>query len=412
MLRAILCFFFYSFIGWAIESALLSLSARKPVNKGLLTGPVFFLPGIILIFGIYFLEPTLNSMGFLILSLCIVSGVSEFLLCAAADQFLKIRPWDYSHHRWNILGYTCFTSIILRAIPSALIVKFVHPTVSRLIRALPQTVAVTVLTVCLVLLAFDGIFTLIRVRRLSKERDADASERKLKHRWTGRHLIKIPLHRKKSDGKIFAQGYNGYKLFWIFVIGALIGDIIEVLFTLATKHTLMSRSSLLYGPFSVVWGLGGVVLTVVLHSWDKKSDRYIFIGGLLIGGVYEYVCSMFTEYCFGIVFWDYSKIPFNINGRINLLFCTFWGLLALIWVKEIYPRLSSLVEMIPPRIGKPVTWMLAVFLSVSAILSAAALFRMSERAAGNPPAHPVGNFLDTVYTDDYLQNRYRNLIEK
>lgn len=57
----------------------------------------------------------------------------------------------------------------------------------------------------------------------------------------------------------------------------------------------------------------------------------------------------FTELVFGTVFWDYSDIPFNLGGRINLLYCFFWGIAAVIWLKILYPRLSALIEKIPGK---------------------------------------------------------------
>jgi Protein of unknown function (DUF1113). len=71
----------------------------------------------------------------------------------------------------------------------------------------------------------------------------------------------------------------------------------------------MSRSSVVYGPFSIVWGLGCACLTAFLYKYKDKSDRYIFLYGTVLGGAYEYICSVFTELVFGTVFWDYSKIP-------------------------------------------------------------------------------------------------------
>lgn len=88
----------------------------------------------------------------------------------------------------------------------------------------------------------------------------------------------------------------------------------------------MSRSSLVWGDFSVVWGLAIALVTWMLYHYREKSDGYIFIMGTLLGGTYEYVCSVFTEIVFGQVFWDYSAMQFNLGGRINLLFCFFWGL--------------------------------------------------------------------------------------
>ena len=68
---------------------------------------------------------------------------------------------------------------------------------------------------------------------------------------------------------------------------------------------------------------------------------------------------------FGTVFWDYSHIPFNLGGRINLLFCFFWGIAAVVWLKGLYPRLSAWIERIPIRWGKAGTWVLIVFMAVS-----------------------------------------------
>ena len=102
----------------------------------------------------------------------------------------------------------------------------------------------------------------------------------------------------------------------------------------------MSRSSVVYGPFSIVWGLGCAMFTALLYKYKEKSDRYIFMLGTVLGGAYEYACSIFTELVFGTVFWDYSKLPFNLGGRINLLFCFFWGIAAVVWLKIIYPKLS------------------------------------------------------------------------
>ena len=73
---------------------------------------------------------------------------------------------------------------------------------------------------------------------------------------------------------------------------------------------LISRSSLLYGQFSVVWGFGCVLLTILLHKLQGKKDLFIFLTGALSGGLYEYVCSVFTEVFFGVRFWDYSDIAF------------------------------------------------------------------------------------------------------
>src|SRR5699024_8234829 len=116
--------------------------------------------------------------------------------------------------------------------------------------------------------------------------------------------------------------------------------------------------SLLYIPFSLVWGMGGALITGVLYTLKERNNFYIFLGGFFFGGVFEYTCSALTELVFGTIFWDYSHIPFNLNGRINLLFCFVWGFLAIFWVKVLYPAVSRQIEKIPPVSGMVLTYII------------------------------------------------------
>ena len=65
-------------------------------------------------------------------------------------------------------------------------------------------------------------------------------------------------------------------------------------------------------------------------QFRDHSDGFVFAFGTLIGGAYEYICSVFTEIVFGKIFWDYRGLPFNLGGRINLLYCFFWGIATVV----------------------------------------------------------------------------------
>ena len=131
-----------------------------------------------------------------------------------------------------------------------------------------------------------------------------------------------PQGRESGEGKsIFAAGCGFYKIVLLFFVGAFLGDITETIFCRITAGVWMSRSSVVWGPFSIVWGLAIALVTAMLYKYKDKSDSFLFIIGTLLGGAYEYLCSVFTEIVFGKVFWDYSEIPFNLGGRINLLYC-------------------------------------------------------------------------------------------
>ena len=139
----------------------------------------------------------------------------------------------------------------------------------------------------------------------------------------------------------------------------------------------------MYGDRSVLYGGWRLHCNGTLYKDREKPDRHIFIVGTFLGGAYEYVCSVFTEIVFGKVFWDYSKIPFNLGGRINLLYCFFWGIAAVIWIKVLYPKFAGWIEKIPMLWGYVLTWILVVFMAVNILVSMAALVRYDMRANGD-----------------------------
>jgi len=109
---------------------------------------------------------------------------------------------------------------------------------------------------------------------------------------------------------------------------------------------------------------------------------------------------------FGTVFWDYSAIPFNLGGRINLLYCFFWGFAAVAWFRGLYPILARWIAKIPPRPGKAVVWLLIAFMSVNMAVSGLALARYSARAAGEPADAAWEQYMDAHYGDDVMERIY------
>ena len=213
-----------------------------------------------------------------------------------------------------------------------------------------------------------------------------------------------------KDKRVFAQGCDFYKVVMLFFIGAFLGDITETIFCRITAGVWMSRSSVVWGPFSIVWGLAIAAATAMLYKYRNKSDSFLFWTGTLLGGAYEYLCSVFTEIVFGKVFWDYSKIPFNLGGRINLLYCFFWGFAAVVWFKAFLPKTEKLIEMLPVKAGKVIVWLLVVFMSCNIAVSCMALVRYDERSKGVEAVSEWQKWSDTHYDDVRLQKIYPNAI--
>ncbi len=172
----------------------------------------------------------------------------------------------------------------------------------------------------------------------------------------------------------------------------------------------MSRSSVVWGPFSIVWGLAIALVTAMLYKYRNRSDRFLFFIGTFLGGAYEYFCSVFTEMMFGTVFWDYSGIPFNLGGRINLLYCFFWGIAAVVWFKCCYPFISDQIEKLPVLFGKLFTWALIIFMCCNIAVSCLALLRYGQRQEGVQVTQSWQVWMDERFDDARMERIYPNAI--
>ena len=430
-------FFIYSFIGWCAEIAYAAVNHKKFMNRGFLNGPLcpVYRFGMVLI--LVFFGSLKGNFFFLALGCSVMAAVVEFFTGALMEKVFRCKWWDYTGYKHNLGGYICPQFSALWGIGAALIITFVHPFLAPLISMIPTFIVRLLGIILLVITTGDflsvagAILQLRKTARIEEiaagmqevsDRLGNAIFHGIQKRMTrafpnlekdGENALAARFRKKeRKESLVFAEGCSFHKLVWLFFIGAFLGDITETIFCRLTSGVWMSRSSVLYGPFSIVWGIGVVVLTMMLHKYRDRDDRYIFIFGTVVGGAYEYVCSVFTEMVFGTVFWDYSKIPFNLGGRINLLYCFFWGLASVLWIKNVYPFLSRWIEKVPEKVGKILSWVFLVFMAVNIVLSGMALARYSDRYGGKPAENGVESFLDAHYPDERMERVYPNAIIK
>ena len=213
----------------------------------------------------------------------------------------------------------------------------------------------------------------------------------------------------ESASAHFAKGLNLYKLLLICFIGSFFGVVLEMLWCLIKNGYMESRAGLVYGPFNLLYGVAAVALTVCLYSFRNRGAWISFLGSMFVGSVLEYVCSFGQEMIFGSRSWDYSGKPFNINGRICLLYSVFWGFLGVMWIKNIYPRMAKYILKIPNRPGKIVTWVLAVFFTVNAVMSCISIYRWSQRIDGIAPSNGFFELIDERFPDERMERIYANM---
>ena len=414
-------FFIYSFLGWVLETVTATLKHRKFSNRGLVNGPFCVMYGITAVIISVGLQ---KLTGFwLFWYSMIYATVTEWIGGHLIEKAFKQRWWDYSNVKWNLDGYVCLPASALWGVFGYIAMRWGNPLISKLLSVFPSLLMHIVLLVLVILMFVDisASYLLLRNRGAHLKEWAKANEQldRLSARltswisgWIERRIQKAYPKVKQLSAEevpfenVFAWGCSFYKLMLLFVIGSLLGDLVETIFCRLTMGYWMSRSSLVWGPFSIVWGLALSFVTLFLYKYKDRSDSFLFLTGTFIGGAYEYLCSVFTEIFFGKVFWDYSKIPFNLSGRVNLLYCFFWGIAAVIWFKKLYPLLSRLIEKIPVMPGKIITWILTVFMCVDMIVSSVALIRYDQRAHGVAAQNQVEEWVDIHFDDTRMKQIY------
>ena len=202
--------------------------------------------------------------------------------------------------------------------------------------------------------------------------------------------------------KRIAGGLSLYNIFWIFMLSGILGCFIETIWCYFIFGELSSRTSNLFLPFSSVWGLGCALFSILLHRQKESRMRNIFIRGYLFGGAFEFLCGIMCQLALGVTFWDYSGLPLSIGNYVNLVFCAFWGLAAVVWAKWIYPWLAGLIERVPQKAGMTATWCMIGFMFISAAISGFALVRMSKRHENIPASNRIEAGFDRYLPDQVL----------
>ena len=418
-------FLIYSFLGWMLETILAATEQRRFVNRGLINGPLCTIYGVpIVILTIFGQE---LPLFWLFQGAMIVATVTEWISGHMIERFYHERWWDYSNVKWNLDGYICLPASLVWGVLGTISMRWGNGLLIRLYGFLPEGIGhllVWILAGMLVLDVTATIFALSGIGRSTQKWEAvDSWFTSISLRigqWLYGHVDRrihraypktVRVEKPQRDKTVFAAGCCMQKLVWLFFIGCLLGDITETIFCRITAGVWMSRSSLVWGPFSIVWGFAIAAVTDLLYKYKDRSDRFLFLMGTALGGAYEYLCSVLSEMVFGTVFWDYSEIPFNLGGRINLLYCFFWGFAAVAWFKIFYPVISGWIEKLPICAGRILTWVIVVFMCCNMAVSTMALIRSNERSQGIPATQSWQQTMDERFPDERIEKIYPNAIK-
>lgn len=207
----------------------------------------------------------------------------------------------------------------------------------------------------------------------------------------------------------FAEGLCFKKLFFVFLVGSVVGAIYEDILIFVRTGVWMPHRGVIYGPFNVIYGFGAVIMIWVLLRKEYEWWQ-IALYAALLGGIVEYLVSFLQEFFTHTTSWDYSNQILNLNGRTTIPIMCVWGVMGVVLVKVVYPFISDLIEKIPVKVGDAVFVGLVVFMALNMLVSWTAIIRQTLRHNNVPPFTPIGEFCDYYYNDQFLERYFPNMV--
>lgn len=133
--------------------------------------------------------------------------------------------------------------------------------------------------------------------------------------------------------------------FILFIIYAMIGWCIEIINGLIQTKKFVNRGFLI-GPYCPIYGVGGILITLLLSKY-YDDPTVLFFMGIAVCGILEYLTSYIMEKFFKARWWDYSKRKFNINGRICLETLLPFGIMGCLILYIVNPAFLNIYEKMP-----------------------------------------------------------------
>lgn len=159
-------FIIYSFLGWAMESTVRTVSERKLINTGFLNGtfcPIYGFGAIIII---VFLQGFKNQILLLFITSFLFLSSWEYIVGVLLEKIFKTRYWDYSNQKFNLQGRVCLTNSLCWGVLGVVFIKYIHPNVINIlgyVDAVSLNIAVYAVTA---LFMVDMIISIVKTKNI------------------------------------------------------------------------------------------------------------------------------------------------------------------------------------------------------------------------------------------------------
>ena len=129
-------FYIYCFVGWCIESTIVSIENKKPVNRGFLRGPYLPYNGFGAVFVLMISLPLKDNPVLVYFCSMIGCTILEYFTGWAMEKTLKMKYWDYSDMKFNFHGRICLTTSLFWGFLAIFLTYVLHDAVEYIVLAM------------------------------------------------------------------------------------------------------------------------------------------------------------------------------------------------------------------------------------------------------------------------------------
>lgn len=168
IVKYVLLFFVYGFLGWCCEVIYATLNTGKFVNRGFLNGPICSIYGFGVLIVLLALSPFKDNIFLLFIASFILTSLLEFITGFILEKFFHKKWWDYSKEHFNIKGYVCLKFSLLWGAACCFVVHLIHPLIEKGINLMPNVLQIVLIAIFALMYIVDNIVTILQIIRFNK----------------------------------------------------------------------------------------------------------------------------------------------------------------------------------------------------------------------------------------------------
>lgn len=152
-----------------MEIIVCSVPKGKIVERGFLKGPYCPIYGFGALLVLVATKRFTMAPFYVFILAVVITTSLEFFSGYALEHLFGQTWWDYSDHKYNLMGYVCLKNAISFGVLSLLIVYFVHPFLMGILLNFKFSFKVYFISLALFLMIIDGLYALKKLYYVKEE---------------------------------------------------------------------------------------------------------------------------------------------------------------------------------------------------------------------------------------------------